>query len=168
MGTKKVKKDKEPKAPKIYEMVLMKPDFTLKTIHKSFFHAKRKKEDVEGLATREQWIEANAHLIKTLGPERYLHFLLRTLEEGVTEKEEEKLYKEYYERVMEVSVPDKPSPENGWGEMRLTDEDFFDLVGAYNRAVRHGEDSFYFKGAEILTSYAGYAIQYIELKKGKK
>jgi hypothetical protein len=162
MGTKKVN-SKKTKEPKIYEMVLMKPDFVLKTVHKSFFHPSRRKEEIECLATREQWIEANAHMIKTLGPETYLHYLLRTLEEGVTEKEEKKLYVEYYDKALRnVPPPDEAK------EMILTDEDLLDLIGAYNRALTKGEESFYFKGAEVLTSYAGYAIQYIELKKGKK
>ena len=51
--------------------------------------------------------------------------------------------------------------------MEFTKLKYIKLKGAYRNAVRNGKDQFVFEGQAILTSYAKYLIQYLEMKFGK-
>jgi|688.fasta_scaffold189651_3 hypothetical protein len=44
----------------------------------------------------------------------------------------------------------------------ITVEDLKPLQKAYNKAVKEGKDFFVYKGAELMTSYAKYLLEYLQ------
>ena len=51
-----------------------------------------------------------------------------------------------------------------WETVKISILDLADLKILYKNAVRDHDESFIFKGKEILTSFAKYWIEYIETK----
>jgi len=53
-------------------------------------------------------------------------------------------------------------------QMTITEKNFKELNKLYKKAVADSKEQFIWEGQDILTAYAKYLIQYIEMKVGKK